>query len=84
MHAASGGVTHWVITPDDEAEEAPPSPVAARSPGKDNAPKRHVKVMTVAWGQNVFNSELGLGEGEAKSATKPLRVRTLDGVDVFE
>jgi hypothetical protein len=28
--------------------------------------------------------ELGLGEDEAKSATKPLRVNPLNGVDIFE
>lgn len=41
-------------------------------------------VMTIAWGQNAANGELGLGEDEAKSATKPLRVIPLVGVDVFD
>lgn len=84
--AASGGVTHWCLTPDDDDENAPPSPLLARSPGKDadGDAKPKVKVMTVAWGQNAFNCELGFGEGEPKSATKPQRVKTLDGVEVFE
>jgi len=41
------------------------------------------KVMTVAWGQNAHNYELGFGPDEPKSATKPQRVITLNGVDVF-
>jgi hypothetical protein len=40
-------------------------------------------VMTVAWGQNAVNGELGLGPNEPKSATKPTKVQTLSGVDVF-
>ncbi|KAF8584248.1 RCC1/BLIP-II [Ramaria rubella] len=59
-HAASGGVTHFALCPDD-----------------DNS------VMTIAWGQNAANGELGLGDDEAKSATKPLRVNPLNGVNVF-
>ncbi|KAG5644318.1 hypothetical protein DXG03_008676 [Asterophora parasitica] len=41
-------------------------------------------VMTVAWGQNAANGELGLGADEPKSATKPTRSIPLVGVDVFE
>ncbi|KAF8521621.1 regulator of chromosome condensation 1/beta-lactamase-inhibitor protein II [Hysterangium stoloniferum] len=40
-------------------------------------------VMTIAWGQNAANGELGLGEEEAKSATKPTRVIPLVGVGIF-
>jgi hypothetical protein len=40
-------------------------------------------VMTVAWGQNAVNGELGLGPNEPKSATKPNKVQPLSGVDVF-
>jgi len=40
-------------------------------------------VMTVAWGQNAVNGELGLGPDEPKSATKPTKVQPLSGVDVF-
>ncbi|KAG8905221.1 hypothetical protein FRB99_000441 [Tulasnella sp. 403] len=88
LAACSGGVTHWALTPDDEDENAPSSPQLARSPGKESLDKdgkpRQVKVMTVAWGQNAHNSELGFGDGEPKSAPKPQRVRTLDGVEVFD
>nr|GAT55086.1 predicted protein [Mycena chlorophos] len=42
------------------------------------------QVMTVAWGQNAANYELGLGPDEPKSATKPTRHIPLSGVDVFE
>ncbi|KAF8514474.1 RCC1/BLIP-II [Gautieria morchelliformis] len=59
-HAASGGVTHFALCPDDDSS-----------------------VMTIAWGQNAANGELGLGDNEAKSATKPLRVNPLIGVDVL-
>ncbi|EJU03844.1 RCC1/BLIP-II [Dacryopinax primogenitus] len=40
-------------------------------------------VMTIAWGQNAINSELGLGEGQPKSTPKPVRMETLNGIDVF-
>jgi len=40
--------------------------------------------MTVAWGQNAANGELGLGPEEPKSATKPTRNQPLVGIDVFE
>ncbi|KAI9433482.1 RCC1/BLIP-II [Lactarius indigo] len=41
-------------------------------------------VMTVAWGQNAANGELGLGPEEPKSATKPQRNQPLVGIDVFD
>ncbi|KAI9439493.1 regulator of chromosome condensation 1/beta-lactamase-inhibitor protein II [Lactarius psammicola] len=41
-------------------------------------------VMTVAWGQNAANGELGLGPEEPKSATKPTRNQPLVGIDVFD
>jgi len=40
--------------------------------------------MTVGWGQNAYNFELGLGEGQPKSAVKPLQVHPLNGIDVFD
>ncbi|EGN96958.1 hypothetical protein SERLA73DRAFT_185217 [Serpula lacrymans var. lacrymans S7.3] len=39
--------------------------------------------MTVAWGQNAANGELGLGPDEPKSATKPTRHQPLSGIQVF-
>ena len=40
--------------------------------------------MTIAWGQNAANGELGLGPEEPKSATKPTRNQPLIGINVFE
>ncbi|KAF8959620.1 regulator of chromosome condensation 1/beta-lactamase-inhibitor protein II [Flammula alnicola] len=59
--ARSGGVTHWLVTPDD-----------------DGSP------MTICWGQNANNGELGMGPEERKSASKPTRNMTLVGVDVID
>ncbi|KAH9479125.1 Protein RCC2-like protein [Psilocybe cubensis] len=59
--ARAGGVTHWLVTPDD-----------------DGTP------MTVCWGQNANNGELGLGPEERKSASKPTRNLMLVGIDVFD
>ncbi|SJL16851.1 related to SRM1  len=59
--AASGGVTHWALTPDDDADG----------------------VMTISWGQNAANGELGLGPAEPKSATKPIKHTLLGGLDVL-
>ncbi|KAG8854820.1 hypothetical protein FRB96_007349 [Tulasnella sp. 330] len=84
LRVASGGVTHWCITPDDDDETVPSSPKLARTSLGKEAPTPKAKVMTVAWGQNAFNCELGFGEGEAKSATKPQRVSPLNGVEVFD
>ncbi|KAF8885095.1 regulator of chromosome condensation 1/beta-lactamase-inhibitor protein II [Gymnopilus junonius] len=59
--ARSGGVTHWLVTPDD-----------------DGSP------MTVCWGQNANNGELGLGPEERKSSSKPTRNSPLVGIHVFD
>jgi len=40
--------------------------------------------MTVAWGQNAANGELGLGPNEPKSCTKPIKNQPLSGIDVFD
>ncbi|KAJ7623521.1 regulator of chromosome condensation 1/beta-lactamase-inhibitor protein II [Roridomyces roridus] len=64
--ASCGGVTHWMLTPDDEAPESGDA------------------VMTVAWGQNAANGELGLGPDEPKSATKPTKHVPLTGVTVLD
>ncbi|KAI1316420.1 hypothetical protein EDD11_009983 [Mortierella claussenii] len=39
---------------------------------------------TVAWGQNALHSELGYGEGEARSSTKPDKVRPLEGLTMLD
>ncbi|KAF8327774.1 regulator of chromosome condensation 1/beta-lactamase-inhibitor protein II [Cantharellus anzutake] len=41
-------------------------------------------VMTIGWGQGANNCELGLGDGQPKSATKPVEITTLKGIDVFQ
>ncbi|KAK2467166.1 hypothetical protein APHAL10511_000715 [Amanita phalloides] len=41
-------------------------------------------LMTVCWGQNASNGELGLGPDEPKSATKPTRNTTLNGLDMLD
>ncbi|ETW78511.1 hypothetical protein HETIRDRAFT_386679 [Heterobasidion irregulare TC 32-1] len=41
-------------------------------------------IMTIAWGQNAANGELGMGPNEPKSATKPGRNQPLIGIDVFD
>ncbi|KAJ7746825.1 regulator of chromosome condensation 1/beta-lactamase-inhibitor protein II [Mycena maculata] len=65
--ACCGGVTHWLLTPDDDDPET-----------------GEPAVMTVAWGQNAANGELGLGPDEPKSATKPTKHIPLSGVTVID
>lgn len=36
------------------------------------------------WGQGANNYELGLGEGQPKSATKPTDVAPLNGIHILE
>ncbi|EIN06350.1 RCC1/BLIP-II [Punctularia strigosozonata HHB-11173 SS5] len=60
-HAASGGVTHFALCPEEDGT-----------------------VMTIAYGQNAGNGELGLGSDQPKSATKPTKHVPLEGVDVFQ
>lgn len=64
-HISSGGVTHFALTPNDEASH-------------------EGKTMTVCWGQNAANGELGLGPEENKSATKPTKNKPLLGLDVID
>ncbi|KAE8227251.1 hypothetical protein CF319_g267 [Tilletia indica] len=40
--------------------------------------------MNIVWGQNGLNGELGLGEGKPRSATKPQRCTTLDGIAILD
>ncbi|KAL5513720.1 hypothetical protein ACEPAH_4120 [Sanghuangporus vaninii] len=42
------------------------------------------RVMTIAFGQNAANGELGFGPDEPKSATKPTRHQPLIGIDVID
>ncbi|KAG8808766.1 hypothetical protein FRC17_003791, partial [Serendipita sp. 399] len=41
------------------------------------------KPLTVAWGQNAVNGELGQGDDKPKSATKPTPIETLAELDIF-
>lgn len=40
--------------------------------------------MTVCWGQNAANGELGLGVDEPKSSTKPTKNTPLQGIEILE
>ncbi|GAA99083.1 uncharacterized protein L969DRAFT_87130 [Mixia osmundae IAM 14324] len=40
--------------------------------------------VTIGWGQNCTNGELGLGVDQRKSATLPIRVETLDGLQILD
>ncbi|KAF9978248.1 hypothetical protein BGZ65_007062, partial [Modicella reniformis] len=39
---------------------------------------------TIAWGQGAVHSELGYGEGEARSSTKPDKIRPLEGLTMLD
>ncbi|KAJ6624924.1 regulator of chromosome condensation 1/beta-lactamase-inhibitor protein II [Mycena sp. CBHHK59/15] len=56
----------------------------ALTPDDDDKDTGEEQVMTVAWGQNAANGELGLGPDEPKSATKPTRHVPLVGVSVID
>ncbi|KAH6915623.1 regulator of chromosome condensation 1/beta-lactamase-inhibitor protein II [Coprinopsis sp. MPI-PUGE-AT-0042] len=48
------------------------------------APDDETTTMTVCFGQNAANGELGLGIDEPKSATKPTKNVPLTGIEVFD
>jgi hypothetical protein len=48
------------------------------------APDDDESVMTITWGQNAANGELGLGPDQPRSATKPTRHEPLIGIDVYD
>jgi len=48
------------------------------------APDDDDSIMTIAWGQNAANGELGLGPDEPRSATKPTRHQPLIGIEVYD
>ncbi|KAF9996081.1 hypothetical protein BGZ79_010199, partial [Entomortierella chlamydospora] len=43
-----------------------------------------VEPCTIAWGQGAVHSELGYGEGEARSSTKPDKIRPLEGLTMMD
>ncbi|KAG6810944.1 hypothetical protein H0H92_009685 [Tricholoma furcatifolium] len=47
-------------------------------------PDEDDSIMTVGWGQNAANGELGLGPDEPKSATKPTRSVLLSGIEILD
>jgi hypothetical protein len=40
--------------------------------------------MTVCWGQNAANGELGMGVDEPKSSTKPMKNQPLINIEIIE
>ncbi|KAF9417647.1 hypothetical protein BGZ94_009918, partial [Podila epigama] len=42
-----------------------------------------VEPCTIAWGQGALHCELGYGEGEAKSSTKPDKIRPMEGLTML-
>ena len=75
--ARSGGVTHWIVTPDDDG---PPMAVC----WGQNAANGQLLIIELCGRLRLCQGELGLGPDEPKSATKPTRNLTLVGIDVFE
>ena len=66
--ASLGGVTLWAIAPEDASFPVQP----------------HKPTLNVSWGQNAANGELALGEGKPRSATKPQRCETLNGLALLD
>jgi hypothetical protein len=77
-HASSGGVTHWLVTPDDDNTPMTVTWGQNAANGMKNILTRIAILTLCALG------ELGLGPNEPKSATKPTRNVPLCGIDVFE
>jgi len=40
--------------------------------------------LTIGWGQSAANGELGLGPDEVKSATKPVEIQPLKGIEILD
>jgi hypothetical protein len=79
-HASSGGVTHWLITPDDDG-----TPMTVTwGQNAANGRKRVTYSPDVSDPPFCLLGELGLGPEEPKSATKPTRSLPLVGIHVFE
>ncbi|PPQ94709.1 hypothetical protein CVT25_009564 [Psilocybe cyanescens] len=70
----SGGVTHWLVTPDDDNT---PMTVCWGQNANNGSCITKLELTTP-------EGELGLGPDERKSASKPTRNLTLVGIDVFD
>lgn len=68
MQRAALGGVTLICTADEEA--------TARGP--------HEATMNICWGQNATYGELGLGVDKPRSATKPQRCETLDGISIID
>jgi hypothetical protein len=97
-HAASGGVTHFALCPDDDSSvmtiawyvctyylawKATLNCGACYGRGQNAANGTYILKCPRFPAYRLASGELGLGDNEAKSATKPLRVNPLIGVDVL-
>ena len=80
LGASHGGVTHFCFCPTDDDEGVMTIGKCAIYP--------YARISThnvrLAWGQSANNYELGLGEGQPKSATKPVEVQPLTGINIFK
>lgn len=81
LGASSGGVTHFCFCPTDDDEGVMTIGVYLRvwTIGFEH----YLPGVCSAWGQSANNYELGLGDGQPKSATKPVEVTPLTGINVF-
>jgi len=76
--ARSGGVTHWLVTPDDDGT---PMTVCWGQNAANGSPCLPISSLLIV---HKHPGELGLGPDEPKSATKPTRNATLVGIEIFE
>jgi hypothetical protein len=89
LFAACGGVTHCVVTPDDESKDGGNMTVCWGQNAANGICCLFVVVVILAWpGLNAdfhlfFVGELGLGVDEPKSATKPTKHVPLTGIDAI-
>lgn len=76
--ARSGGVTHWLVTPDDDG--TPMTICWGQNANNGLFCGFPVKISLIADSLG----ELGLGPEERKSSSKPTRNVPLVGIDIFE
>lgn len=81
--ACCGGVTHWLLTPDDDDKETGEPAVMTVAWGQ-NAANGIPNYLLCFRNLTDYEGELGLGPEEPKSATKPTRHMPLVGVNVIE
>ena len=81
LGASHGGVTHFCFCPTDDDEGIM---TIGNLFAFTMAPPISAYKIWSAWGQGANNYELGLGDGQPKSATKPVEVQPLTGINIFE